>query len=52
MMTRNALQLGWLDERYNIIRFCGEKEIDPELSSEILKHLPHYYILGLKYEKK
>ena len=43
---------GWLDERNNIIRFCGEKEIDPELSSEILKYLPHYYILGLKYEKK
>ena len=42
---------GWLDTKYNIIRFCGEREIDPELNAEILKNIPHHYILGLQLQK-
>ena len=42
----------WYDERFNVIRFCGEREIDPDLSSEILKDVPHYYVLGIKFVKK
>ena len=43
---------GWLDERFNIFRFCGEREIEPDMSSEILKDVPHHYIIGLQFIKK
>ncbi len=42
----------WYDELYDIFRFCGESEIEPDMSSEILKDLPHYYVLGLKFVKE
>lgn len=35
----------WFDEKYSIIRFCGAKEIDPDMSTEILKDTPHYYVI-------
>ncbi len=38
----------WYDEGNNIYRFCGEKEIDPALTSEILKDTPHYFIIGVE----
>lgn len=41
----------WIDEKYKVIRFCGEKKIDPEMNAEILKHVPHYYIIGLNIQK-
>ena len=43
---------GWYDERYNIVRFCGESRIDPQLKADILKNLPHYYILGVTFTPK
>ena len=43
---------GWYDERFNILRFCGEREIEPDMSSEILKDVPHYYVIGVKFVKK
>ena len=43
---------GWYDERYNIVRFCGESRIDPQLGAKILKNLPHYYILGVTFTPK
>lgn len=39
----------WYDAKSKIFRFCGENEIDPDMSSEILQHLPHYYVIGLKF---
>jgi hypothetical protein len=42
----------WYDERFNIYRFCGEREINPDMSSEILKNVPHYYVIGVKFSKK
>lgn len=42
----------WFDEKANVIRFCGEKEIDPTMSSDILKYLPHYYVIGVEINKK
>ena len=42
----------WYDERFNIYRFCGEREIDPDMSSEILKDIPHFYVIGVKFIKK
>lgn len=38
----------WYDERFNFHRFCGEKEIDPDMSSELLQYVPHYYIIGVE----
>jgi len=42
----------WYDERFNIFRFCGEREIDPDMSSEILKDIPHHYVVGVKFVKR
>lgn len=41
----------WYDEQFNIYRFCGENEIDPDMSSNILKDIPHYYVIGVKFVK-
>lgn len=43
---------GWMEEEIGAIRFCGEREVDPDMSSEILKNLPQYYVFGLKYVKR
>lgn len=40
----------WYDEQFDIVRFCGEREIDPELNAEILKDSPHYYIIGVIFK--
>ena len=42
----------WYDERFDAYRFCGESEINPDMSSEILKDVPHYYVIGVKFVKK
>ena len=42
----------WHDERFDIFRFCGEKEIAPDMSSDILKDVPHYYVFGVIFKKK
>lgn len=42
----------WFDEKSNVYRFCGETEIDPLMASEILKNIPHYYVIGVKFLKK
>lgn len=38
----------WYDEKFKINRFCGDTEIAPDMSTEILKHIPHYYIVGIR----
>lgn len=42
----------WVDHQWGFLRFCGENEIDPEMSSTILKYLPHYYVIGVEIKKK
>lgn len=42
---------GWVDIKNQVIRFCGESEIDPELKAEILSDIPHQYIIGIELEK-
>ena len=42
----------WLDKKYDFIRFCGEKEIDPEMKAEILKDIPHYYVIGIEFKSE
>ena len=41
----------WWDERINGHRFCGEREFQPDLASETLKEIPHYYIIGIEVRK-
>ncbi len=43
---------GWYDEQYDVFRFCGESEIDPDMSSEILKNIPHHYVVGVRFVRK
>ena len=58
-----ALQLGeftplvalgsyWYDEEYDLYRFCGEDELDPDLSAGMLSSSPHYYVLGMIVTKR
>ena len=38
----------WVDKRFNVIRFCGETVLDPELNNnQMIKDIPHYYIVGV-----
>ena len=39
----------WYEPETGVSRFCGESIIKPDLSSDILKYVPHYYVLGIKY---
>ena len=38
----------WYDKKFDIVRFCGEIEFDPDGTSETLQYVPHYYVLGVK----
>ena len=39
----------WYDAEYKVTRCCGDNFIKPDLSSDILKYVPHYYVLGIKF---
>lgn len=43
---------GWWDEKSNICRMCGDRFLKPDLSNEIIKNIPHYYIIGVKIDKQ
>ena len=38
----------WYEPETGVSRFCGENLIKPDLSSEIVKSIPHFYVLGIK----
>ena len=42
----------WYDKDFGIHRFCGENEIEPDMSSQILKYIPHYYVIGIEVNPK
>lgn len=42
----------WFDAKHNIYRFCGEREIAPDLSSEIVGNIPHFYVIGVQFTEK
>ena len=42
----------WEEPGTTLIRFCGENEIDPEMKAEILTHIPHCYVIGIKFKRK
>lgn len=38
----------WYEKETGVSRFCGEQFIKPDFSSEIIKSIPHFYVLGIK----
>lgn len=38
----------WYEPETGVSRFCGENLIKPDLTSEIVKSIPHFYVLGIK----
>ena len=38
----------WYEPETGVSRFCGESVIKPDLSSDIVKSIPHFFVLGLK----
>ena len=42
----------WYDNKFDIVRFCGERELSADLSSEMLSMIPHYYVIGIIVTKK
>ena len=42
----------WFDEEAGFYRFCGESELEADLSSKILSLIPHYYIIGITVTKR
>jgi len=42
----------WYDEKSGLFRFCGEREIAPDLSSDIVGHVPHFFVIGLELTRE
>lgn len=42
----------WFDARARVCRFCGEKEIAPDLSGEMIANIPHFYVIGIEFTEK
>ena len=40
----------WWDEKYETYRLCGETEIPADMSSQVMKQSPHYFIIGVEFE--
>ena len=38
----------WYEPEISVSRFCGESVIKPDLSSDIVKSIPHFFVLGIK----
>ena len=38
----------WYEPETGVSRFCGENLIKPDLTSEIVKSIPNFYVLGIK----
>lgn len=41
----------WYDEQFDIHRFCGENELSPDMSSDMLTEIPHYYLISVKFDE-
>lgn len=38
----------WYEPENGGCRFCGDSTIKPDLSSDIVNYIPHFYVLGIK----
>lgn len=37
----------WYDPDFNVFRFCGDYELNPDMSNQLIKDVPHSYVVGL-----
>ena len=42
----------WYDDEAGFFRFCGEDELEPDLSSKMITSIPHFYVLGIIVTKR
>lgn len=40
----------WYEPENGGCRFCGDSTIKPDLTSDIVKFIPHFYVLGIKMQ--
>lgn len=40
----------WYEPENGGCRFCGDSTIKPDLTSDIVKSIPHFYVLGIKMQ--
>ena len=38
----------WYEQETGVSRFCGDKLIKSDLSSDLIKSIPHFYVLGIR----
>ena len=41
----------WIDKEYGSLRFCGDNEMDPDMSTVQMKYSPHYFVIGVEIRK-
>lgn len=41
----------WYDPEDDMFRFCGDSEISADLNEDIMKYIPEYYIIGVRFVK-
>ncbi len=41
----------WYDEKFNVFRFCGERELEPGLTGDIPAKSPHYYVISMELKE-
>ncbi len=37
----------WVDKEYGFIRSCGDDELHPDMPDDIIKNVPHSYVIGV-----
>lgn len=38
---------GWIDTRFNVMRFCGANQLTADMSDELVRDVPHSYVVGV-----
>lgn len=41
----------WIDKEYGALRFCGDNEMDPDMSTVQIEYSPHYFVIGVEIRK-
>lgn len=41
----------WYDKQSGLVRFCMGHELDSDLSNDAFQYMPHYYVIGIIFDK-
>jgi hypothetical protein len=52
MIPLVLLGSAWWDTKFKVFRFCGENEINPDMSEKFISEIPHFYVIGVEVQKK